>query len=110
MHALHKDNRIFIYDSYILKESIKEIPGRLWHPEEKAWSVPLLSENIETIDLLGCELSDELKTVKKQNDSDNENDSAEILPLVPMPLKIKPYAHQIKAFNFACKIMNLTEV
>ena len=44
MRAIFKDNRIFIYDSFIHKETIKQITGRLWHPEEKAWSVPVGAE------------------------------------------------------------------
>ena len=28
MHAIIKDGKIMLYDSYIFKESIKEIPGR----------------------------------------------------------------------------------
>ena len=59
MHAIIKDGKILLYDSYIFKESIKEISGRQWHPEEKAWSVPISKQNIETLDLLGCELSGE---------------------------------------------------
>ncbi len=59
MHAIIKDGEILLYDSYIFKESIKEIPGRQWHPEEKAWSVPISRQNIETLDLLGSELSGE---------------------------------------------------
>ena len=59
MHAVIKDGKILLYDSYIFKESIKEIPGRQWHPEEKAWSIPISQQNIETLDLLGCELSGE---------------------------------------------------
>ena len=66
MRAVFRDNRIFIYDAFIQKESIKEIPGRLWHPEEKAWSVPFGADNIETLDLLGCELSSELRKMKKK--------------------------------------------
>ena len=61
MRAVFRDNRIFIYDAFVQKESIKEIPGRQWHPEEKAWSVPFGADNIETLDLLGCELSSELR-------------------------------------------------
>jgi hypothetical protein len=30
-------------------------------------------------------------------------------PLLHMPVKVKPYAHQIAAFNFACKLFGLTE-
>ena len=66
MRAIFKDNRIFIYDSFIHKESIKQITGRLWHPEEKAWSVPVGAESIETLDLLGCELSDELREMRQK--------------------------------------------
>lgn len=32
------------------------------------------------------------------------NDNA---PLLPMPIKVKPYAHQINAFNFVCKMFGL---
>ena len=60
MHAIIKDGKILLYDSYIFKESIKRIPGRQWHPEEKAWSVPISRQNTETFDLLGCESSDKL--------------------------------------------------
>ena len=41
MRAVFRNNRIFIYDSFIHKESIKQITGRLWHPDDKAWSVPM---------------------------------------------------------------------
>lgn len=40
MYAEKKENRINIQDSYFYKESIKAIPGRQWHPDEKVWSVP----------------------------------------------------------------------
>ena len=50
MYAQLKDNRVFLFDSFKHKESIKEIHGRLWHPEEKAWSVPMNAENFETLD------------------------------------------------------------
>ena len=59
MHAVIKDGKILLYDSYIFKESIKGIHGRQWHPEEKAWSTPISRHNIETLDLLGSELSGE---------------------------------------------------
>ena len=106
MYAQLKDNRVFLFDSFKHKESIKEIPGRLWHPEEKAWSVPVNAENLETLDLLGCELSEELKRLKKRIVSDASEGA--VLPLVSMPIRATPYEHQIKAFNFACKIMELT--
>ena len=32
------------------------------------------------------------------------NDNA---PLLPMPIKVKPYAHQVAAFNFVCDMFGL---
>ena len=65
MRAVFRNNRIFIYDSFIHKESIKQITGRMWHPDDKAWSVPMTTESLETLDLLGCEFSDELRAMRK---------------------------------------------
>ena len=106
MRAVFRNNRIFIYDSFIHKESSKQITGRMWHPEDKAWSVPMTAESIETLDLLGCEFSDELLAMKQKFIANEE--SGDNMPIMPMPIKVNPYAHQIKAYNFACKIMGLT--
>ena len=105
MRAIFKDNRIFIYDSFIHKESIKQITGQLWHPDDKAWSVPIGAASLETLDLLGCELSSELRAMRQKLIVSEE--SGDSIPIMSMPIKVTPYAHQIKAYNFACKIMEL---
>lgn len=28
-------------------------------------------------------------------------------PILPMPIKAKPYQHQVKAFNFALKVLGI---
>ncbi len=33
----------------------------------------------------------------------------EILPLLPMRVKVKPYRHQVDAFKFVCQIFGLIE-
>ena len=104
MHAIIKDGKILLYDNYIFKESIKEIPGRQWHPEEKAWSVPISQQNIETLDLLGCELSDELANIRQEFASENTTDENTLLPA---PLKVSPYQHQLKGYNLACRSMGI---
>ena len=104
MHAVIKDGKILLYDSYIFKESIKEIPGRQWHPEEKAWSVPVSQQNIETLDLLGCKLSDELADIRQGFASENTADDTTLLPA---PLKVSPYEHQLKGYNLACRSMGI---
>ena len=104
MHAIIKDGKILLYDSYIFKESIKEIPGRQWHPEEKAWSVPISQQNLEALDLLGCELSDELADIRQSFVSENTADENTLLPA---PLKVSPYEHQLKGYNLACRSMGI---
>ncbi len=104
MHAIIKDGKILLYDSYIFKESIKEIPGRQWHPEEKAWSVPISQQSIETLDLLGYELSDELANIRQEFASENTADET---MLIPAPLKVSPYEHQLKGYNLACRSMGI---
>ena len=104
MHAIIKDGKIMLYDSYIFKESIKEIPGRQWHPEEKAWSVPISRQNIETIDLLECKLSDEITDIRQGFASENTADETTLLPA---PLKVSPYEHQLKGYNLACQSMGI---
>ncbi len=104
MHAVIKDGKILLYDSYIFKESIKEIPGRQWHPEEKAWSVPISQQSIETLDLLECELSDELANIRQSFVSENTADKT---MLIPAPLKVSPYVHQLKGYNLACRSMGI---
>ena len=104
MHAIIKDGKILLYDSYIFKESIKEIPGRQWHPEEKAWSIPISQQNIETLDLLGCKLSDELANIRQEFASENTTDENTLLPA---PLKVSPYEHQLKGYNLACRNMGI---
>lgn len=104
MHAVLKDDRIFIFDSFAYKESIKEIVGRTWHPDEKAWSVPANEKSIETLDLLGCAFSEELTNLKNRITVSKTN-SIDIL--FPAPLKVKPYEHQLKGYNLACRSMGI---
>lgn len=104
MRAVFRDNRIFIYEAFVQKESIKEIPGRLWHPEEKAWSVPFGADNIETLDLLGCELSSELRKMKKKYVCEGLEEPQ---TFISAPLTVTPYAHQLKGYNLACRSMGI---
>ena len=48
MYAVQSNETIRIYDSYLYKESIKEIDGRQYDAEDKCWVVPLSCENVAT--------------------------------------------------------------
>ena len=43
------DNKIYIKDSFMVKDAIKLIPGRMWNPEKKVWVIPLTIEAIEQL-------------------------------------------------------------
>ena len=44
MYAVRSDETIRVYDAYLYKECIKEIPGRYYDAADKAWVVPLSAE------------------------------------------------------------------
>ena len=60
MNARLDGKHIRIYDAFMIKESIKEIPGRFYDADDKAWVVPLSSENVSLLGLLGVALDDSL--------------------------------------------------
>ena len=103
MRAEIKDGYIKIYDSYLYRESIKEIPGRFYDAEEKAWCVPLTRHNAATVKLLGAELSAELQELDK---GDNTVFVPEE-PIVPPPINGTLYQHQVRAYNFALKMLGV---
>jgi SNF2 family DNA or RNA helicase len=79
----------------MIKESIKEIPGRFYDADDKAWVVPLSSENVSLLGLLGVALDDSLLPCVQKEEAQHEE------PIYPMPIKATPYQHQVRAFNFA---------
>lgn len=101
MKAIADNGTIRIYDSYLYKESIREIDGRLYDPDDKAWIVPLNKKNAYTIGLLGAELDEELKELAKQED---DNDVL-TEPIVKPKIKGSLYAHQVRAYNFALNLV-----
>lgn len=102
MKAIADNGTIRIYDSYLYKESIREIDGRVYDPDDKAWIVPLNKKNAYTIGLLGAELDEELKELAKQED---DNDVL-TEPIAKPKIKGSLYAHQVRAYNFALNLVN----
>lgn len=102
MKAIADNGTIRIYDSYLYKESIREIDGRVYDPDDKAWVVPLNKKNAYTIGLLGAELDEELTELAKQED---DNDVL-TEPIAKPKIKGSLYAHQVKAYNFALNLIN----
>lgn len=80
MNAIKDGNHIRIYDAFLIKESIKEIPGRFYDSDDKAWLVPLSPENAATLALLGVELEKNLISAPETDDELEKDEK----PIVPM--------------------------
>ena len=101
MNAVRDGKHIRIYNAYMIRESIKEIDGRFYDADDKAWLVPFSSENAALLGLLGVDLSDDLIGHAQQEQPADEN------PILPMPIKATPYQHQIRAYNFALRLFGI---
>ena len=97
MYAVQSNETIRIYDSYLYRESIKEIDGRQYDAEDKCWVVPLCCENVATLSLIGCELDKTLAAMLK-----SRRDAFVAVFVHPKPrVKAKLYVHQQNAYDFA---------
>ena len=103
MNAIKDGKHIRIYDAFLIRESIKEIPGRFYDPDDKAWLVPLTAENAATLAMLGVELEKNLISTPKTDDALEKDEK----PIVPMPIKATPYQHQVRAYNFALRLFGI---
>ena len=102
MKAVKDGNEIRIEGGRLHRESIKEIPGRRYDAESKAWYAPCNERNAALLQTLGAELDAELKAFVKPA---SDIAAAEEKPVRRMPVKAEPYKHQVRAFNFALKIL-----
>ena len=93
MNAVRDGNHIRIYNAFMIKESIKEIDGRFYDADDKAWLVPFSKENAALLGLLGVTLGDGLMEADDQQEQHEPEE-----PLIPMPIKATPYQHQIRAY------------
>ena len=101
MNAIRDGNHIRVYDAFLAKESIKEITGRFYDADDKAWVVPYSKENAALLGLLGAALDDSLTSAVEIQDAGDED------PIFPMPIKATPYQHQVRAYNFALRTFGI---
>ena len=101
MNAIRDGNHIRVYDAFLAKESIKEITGRFYDADDKAWVVPYSKENVALLGLLGAALDDSLASAVEIQDVGDED------PIFPMPIKATPYQHQVRAYNFALRTFGI---
>ena len=103
MKAIKDGNHIRIYDAFMIRESIKDIPGRFYDSDDEAWLVPLTEEHVALLALLGVELAPGLI---QRTDGESYGEKPET-PVIPMPIKATPYQHQVRAYNFALRLFGI---
>lgn len=97
MYAVQRGETIRIYDSYLYRESIKEIEGRFYDADDKCWVIPLSAQNASTLGLLGADLDEELKEKAKTARGAFVSACGHREPRV----KAKLFKHQQDAYDFA---------
>ena len=101
-----KDGSIYITDCFFQKEQIKEIPGRSWSKNDKAWIVPMNEEALRFIKATmkedtPKEIDEAFKNKVRLEVKIAEEKQADNEPIEPMPIKLKPFQHQIRGYNMA---------
>ena len=100
MYATYENGRIVIYDAYLYREVIKEIQERYWDPVRKVWIVPFNAESVSTLRIIGCEFKGALIDMVSSLIENNDKLELPVEAIEPMPIKVKPYQHQVQAYNF----------
>lgn len=111
MKAILKDKTIILVNSYPYKDLIKEMQGRRWNEIDKIWTVPATVENIRMLKSV-IKVDVEIEKLYQEGMNLNrrllkEKSKEKVIPLAPMPIKAKPFQHQIVAYNMALQAMGV---
>ena len=106
------DGRLFYQGDYADKDVIKAIPGRRWDSKLKLWELPKRLDVIEQVQhsLAGVVLSEEAASAAQEMRQQAVQVKAiktfeEVMePIEPMPVKAKPFRHQIAAYNLGITV------
>ena len=104
------DKCLLLYSRFEDKDACKSVPGGRWEPELKAWEYPLQPETLERLAKvfpgLNVEPEARLELAKiTEGEVLAERMKAagweDTEPVEPMPIKTKPYQHQVAGYNLA---------
>lgn len=110
-----KDNEIYLQCDYIYKDIAKSIIGRRWDKDTKRWVYPLSLEIVKQIHEKFPEVEtdpDASDTIREMVAKANNVQKAKLqgwkdaTPIKPMPIKVKPFQHQILGYNIGISIPN----
>lgn len=111
-----KNDKVYLRCDFIDKDKAKEIPGYRWDREQKCWVYPLSLEvykqicehfpNVEADNATNAILNDMIArahNVMKAKLAGWEN----VEPIKPMPIKAKPFRHQVLGYNIGIQLPNV---
>lgn len=106
-----KEENLFLVEvPFYEKDSIRLIDGAVWNRTMQCWTIPMSVNNYESLNKLIEKMPEEITKVyekikaKKERIEKARNNETEI---IKMPIKLKPYKHQIRAFNMAMEVLEI---
>jgi len=110
--VLSGHDRILLYDSYRYKDYIKQLAGAKWNSLDKSWQISLTIDSVDILRALYCEMDEAvyaayLKEKKRIQEAEKAKLATRVIESEPMPIKVKPYRHQTRGYEVACKLMGL---
>lgn len=95
-----QEDAIVIRTSYAMKEMVKTLPGRRWHPATKTWRLPATPAAAQkAIEVLGREGADKaVIQLAKHAAAGTKILNADQLEPIPHT-KTKPWAHQLRGYH-----------
>lgn len=93
---------VWVQAAYKHREAMKSIPGSRWDPLARCWAVPCTLEAAAALRCIpGLGIPAELGALLPPPLAMEDAVDGAVKPLAPMPIRVKPYAHQVAAFNGA---------
>ena len=101
-------DRLQVYNCYRFKEALKRVPGARWNPEAKAWEFPAKTDCFQRliatipglkVDRAVTQYMTEVAFREAEAEAMQGQRWQEAEALESMPITIRPYQHQIHAFN-----------
>jgi hypothetical protein len=109
--VMEKD-KLLLYCSYEDRERAKLVFGYRWNPRLRCWEYPLGAfDEVRTMfphAIIDEQLQDYVlnaKELEREITADKLEGWEHIEPTEPMPIKTKPFQHQVLGYELACKLM-----
>ena len=103
-----RNGRLYLQCDYADRDIVKAIPGRAWHPRNKCWTFPLGAQADIARAFPDVVVDESVHRASEEEHAlDRVVEQARTMtePVVPMPLRVKPYAHQACGFNIAYTLL-----